>query len=415
MAIVKPFAALRPDPPLAGRVCELPYDVLSSTEACRAAVGNPLSFFHISKPEIDLAPEADPYGEEVYAQGARAFASLREQGVLRQDAQAVYYLYRQIMGPHRQLGLVAVTSCEEYLRNRIRKHELTRPEKEDDRVRHIKSLNAQTGPAFLVYPNDPQLNQVFEAAAALPPEIDFTAGDGVRHSSWVIREPATCRQIEQRFLAMPALYIADGHHRSAAAARIYSERQGAGRSAWFLSVLFPHDQVQVLPYHRVVKDLHGLSPEQFLARLEPIFEVCHNATAAPARLHEVSLYLRGAWSALRFRGHLTSSWDPLRTLDVGLLQEHVLGPILGIDNPRTSDRINFVGGIRGPAELKRLVDAGTYACAFAMFPTSVEALMAVAEAGGLMPPKSTWFEPKLRDGMFSHLLDEMGQTSSGPR
>lgn len=404
MANLSPFAALRPDPALAARLCELPYDVLSSEEARALAAGNPLSFFHVSKPEIDLEPDVQLSDDRVYAQGKKAFLHLITSGALRRDPEPSYYLYRQVMGNHQQTGLVAIASCADYLANHIRKHELTRPDKEDDRLRHIETLNAQTGPAFLTYRSDPDLNAVFAQVTTAAPEIDFVAADKVRHTSWRVQTTAASALIEKRFAAMPALYIADGHHRTAAAARICQKRRGAGGSAGFLSVLFPHDQVQILPYHRVLRDLNGMTPGDLLDRLGAIFQFGGEGRARPASKHEVSLYLDGRWHSLLFRRHLTSGSDCLEQLDVNLLQKHVLTPLFGIDNPRTSDRINFVGGIRGTGELERLVQTGEYACAFALFPTHIEELMEVAEAGGLMPPKSTWFEPKLRDGMFCHLL-----------
>lgn len=405
MAIVKPFAALRPDPSLAARICELPYDVLSSAEARTAAAGNPLSFFHVSKPEIDLPPEVGIYDARVYAQGQANFTQLIQSGALRRDPSPCYYLYRQVMGRHTQFGLAAVTSCEEYLQGIVRKHELTRPDKEDDRVRHIEALHAQTGPAFLTYRADPDLDQCFAEGAKAAPDIDFTAADRVRHTSWTLREPATVKRIESRFASIPVLYIADGHHRSAAAARVYRQSQGAGRTGLFLSVLFPHNQVQILPYHRVLRDLNGLAPAQMLDRLRSVFTVEPTISPEPRARHQVGLYLSGQWHGLTFRPEVIPGSDPLASLDVSLLQNLVLGPMFGIDNPRTSERIQFVGGIRGAAELSRVVDGGDGACAFALFPTQVEDLFAVAELGGLMPPKSTWFEPKLRDGMYCHMLD----------
>ena len=404
MAIIKPFAALRPEPALAARICELPYDVMSSEEARQVAAGNPLSFLHVSKPEIDLPPGTDVYAPEVYAKGRENFRRLIAQGALRQDAQPYFYLYRQVMGRHSQTGLVAAASCEDYLKGIIKKHELTRPDKEDDRVRHIEALESQTGPVFLVYRASPAIDALVAGQTAEPPSVDFTAADGVRHTAWVIADPAQIRFIEAEFGRMPCLYIADGHHRSAAAARVYQTRKGAGESAFFLSVIFPHNQMQILPYNRVLKDLNGLSPAQLLERLAGVFAVRHKGAAAPTRKHELGLYLAGQWHTLSFLPRFTAAADPIERLDVTLLQKHVLEPVFGIADPRTSKRINFVGGIRGTAELEKLVNSGEYACAFSMFPTSIEDLMTIADAGGLMPPKSTWFEPKLRDAMFCHMI-----------
>jgi uncharacterized protein (DUF1015 family) len=404
MAIIKPFAALRPEPALAARICELPYDVMSSEEARQVAAGNPLSFLHVSKPEIDLPPGTDLYAPAVYAKGRENFRRLIAEGALRQDAQPRFYLYRQVMGRQSQTGLVATASCEDYLKGIIKKHELTRPDKEDDRVRHIEALESQTGPVFLVYRASPAMDALVAKQTAEQPTVDFTAPDGVRHTAWEIAEPAQIRFVEAEFGRMPCLYIADGHHRSAAAARVYQSRKGAGESGFFLSVIFPHNQMQILPYNRVLKDLNGLSAGQLLERLAVVFTVRRDGAAAPTRKHELGLYLAGKWHRLSFLPRFTAATDPIERLDVTLLQKHVLEPVFGTADPRTSKRINFVGGIRGTAELERLVHSGEYACAFSLFPTGIEDLMAIADAGGLMPPKSTWFEPKLRDAMFCHMI-----------
>jgi uncharacterized protein (DUF1015 family) len=401
MAAIKPFAALRPEPKLAARICELPYDVMSSDEAREIAAGNPLSFLHVSKPEIDLPPSTGVYAPEVYAKGRENFQKLIRDGALKQDSQPCFYLYRQIMGKHSQVGLVAAASCEEYLRGVIKKHELTRPDKEDDRVRHIEALNSQTGPVFLTYRANAELDKFVAKKISKKPDVDFTAKDGVRHTAWVIADEDGIKFIETQFSTIPFLYIADGHHRSAAAARVFRSRHGAGHSGQFLAVIFPHHQMQILPYNRALKDLNNWTPEQLLEILGAAFAIL---PPAPARKHELGLYLQGKWRTLIFRNKLTAASNPVDSLDVSLLQEHVLGPVFGIDDPRTSKRINFVGGIRGTAELERLVNSGEYACAFSMFPTGIEDLMAIADAGGIMPPKSTWFEPKLRDAMFCHMI-----------
>jgi len=404
MATIQAFPALRPRPDLAARVCELPYDVMSSEEARQIAAGNPLSFLHVSKAEIDLTPDIDPYDRRVYAKARENFSKLIAEGVLKTDSQPCFYLYRQIMGQHSQLGLVAGASCEDYLKNVIKKHELTRPDKENDRVRHIEALNSQTGPVFLVYPSNPALDELFARKSVEAPETDFRAADGVRHTSWTIREPAEVHFIEERFAQTPALYIADGHHRSAAAVRLFQSRKGAGHSARFLSVIFPHGQVQILPYNRVLKDLNGLTPPQVLEKLDGVFVIKSPGAASPARKHELGFYMAGQWHTLNFRPRFAATTDPIEKLDVTLLQKFVLAPLFGIDDPRTSERVQFVGGIRGTAELEKWVNGGEFACAFSMFPTSMGDLMAIADAGGIMPPKSTWFEPKLRDGMFCHMI-----------
>ncbi|HEY9171664.1 MAG TPA: DUF1015 family protein [Verrucomicrobiae bacterium] len=404
MATIKPFAALRPKPDLASCVCELPYDVMSSEEARQLAAGNPLSFLRVSKPEIDLPPGTNPYAPEVYAKGRENFNRLIAEGALRQDPAACFYLYRQVMGPHSQVGLVATASCEEYLGGVIKKHEFTRPDKEDDRVRHIETLNAQTGPVFLTYRAVPALDAFIAGRTTESPDVDFIARDGVRHTAWTIGEAEGIQFIEAEFARLPCLYIADGHHRSAAAARVFETRAGAGESGRFLAVIFPHDQVQILAYNRVVKDLNGRTADGFLEKLASVCDIQHAGNGTPVRKHELGLFLGGRWLTLRFHADLTDAPDAIARLDVSLLQHHVLAPLLGIADPRTSQRLHFVGGIRGTVELERLVNRGEFACAFSLFPTRIEDLMAIADTGGIMPPKSTWFEPKLRDAMFCHLL-----------
>jgi uncharacterized protein (DUF1015 family) len=405
MATLKPFAALRPQPGLAAQICELPYDVMSSDEARALAAGNPLSFLHVSKPEIDLPAGTDLYSPAVYAQGRENFQKLIAQGALKQDQQPNFYLYRQIMGRHAQVGLVAAASCGEYLANLIKKHELTRPDKEDDRVRHIEALNSQTGPVFLTYRAVAAFDAFVAKKISETPAVDFTAQDGVRHTSWTLASADEIQFVENQFAQIPFLYIADGHHRSAAAGRVFQSRHGAGHSGQFLAVIFPHNQMQILPYNRVLKDLNGHTPAQLLQRLNAVFTM-QPAGGPPAlrAKHELGFFFQGQWQTLAFQPQFTATSDPIERLDVTILQRQILAPVFGIDDPRTSKRINFVGGIRGPAELEKLVNSGEYACAFSMFPTSIEDLMSIADAGGIMPPKSTWFEPKLRDAMFCHLI-----------
>ena len=404
MAILKPFAALRPKSDLASQICELPYDVMSSEEAREIAAGNPLSFLHVSKPEIDLPPGTDLYSPPVYAKGKENFSKLIGQGALKQDEKPNFYLYRQIMGKHSQVGLVAAASCEEYLKNIIKKHELTRIDKEDDRVRHIETLNSQTGPVFLTYRAIAAFDAFVAKKTAEKPAVDFTAKDGVRHTSWNITSTEEVKFVESQFAQIPFLYIADGHHRSAAAGRVFKSRNGAGHSAQFLAVIFPHNQMQILPYNRVLKDLNGHTPEQLLQKLAAVFDIKPGGSPSPARKHELALFFQGKWSTLTFKPQFTKTSDPIEGLDVTILQKQILAPLFGIDDPRTSKKINFVGGIRGTAELEKLVNSGEYVCAFSMFPTSIEDLMSIADAGGIMPPKSTWFEPKLRDAMFCHMI-----------
>jgi uncharacterized protein (DUF1015 family) len=404
MATVTPFAALRPDPELAARVCELPYDVMSSEEARVMADGNPLSFLRVSKPEIDLPQGTDLYSAEVYAKGRENFEKLIAEGVLRRDPSPMFHLYRQVMGGHSQIGLVGLASCEEYLKNIVKKHELTRPDKEDDRVRHIESLDAQTGPVFLTYQAVPAIDALVERITAGEPEVDFTAPDGVRHSSWPVSEQTDIDFLVAEFAKLPALYIADGHHRSAAAGRVFKSREGAGGSAGFLSVIFPHNQMNILAYNRVLKDLNGKSSAEILAALERVFEITPGGAPVPTAKHQLGFYIDGKWHGLVFRPEFTNKGSAIDLLDVSLLQNEVLAPLFDIQDPRTSTRIAFVGGIRGTAELEKLVDSGEFACAFSMFPTGIEDLMSIADEGGIMPPKSTWFEPKLRDAMFSHMI-----------
>lgn len=404
MATVTPFAALRPDPALAARVCELPYDVMSSAEAKIMADGNPLSFLRVSKPEIDLATGVDLYSDVVYNKGRENFLKLIADGVLRRDPVPMFHLYRQVMGAHSQIGLVGLASSQEYLDNVVKKHELTRPDKEDDRVRHIEALDAQTGPVFLTYKAVAGIDSLVTQITSGVPEIDFTAPDGVRHSSWPVADATDIAFLVAEFGKLPALYIADGHHRSAAAGRIYQSRKGAGGSAGFLTVIFPHNQMNILAYNRVLKDLNGNSPEEILSALAKVFEISENATPVPSSKHQLGFYLAGTWHGLVFRPEFTTSGSAIDLLDVSLLQTEILAPLFAIEDPRTSSRISFVGGIRGTGELEKLVDSGEFACAFSMFPTGIEDLMEIADAGGIMPPKSTWFEPKLRDAMFCHLL-----------
>lgn len=401
MVWIQPFAAIRPRPELAARLCAPPYDVLSTEEARAMAEGNPLSFLRVSKPEIEFPPHQDPYAPEVYARGREHFQRLCREGALVQEPAPAYYLYQQQMGHHVQTGLVAVASCAAYLEGRIKKHELTRPDKEDDRMRHIEIVGAQTGPAFLVYRGQPALDAFIAQKAAAPPEIEFMAPDGVRHAAWALRDPADMACIDRAFAEIPALYIADGHHRTAAAARVCQKR-GTGTAAWFLAVIFPHHQMRILPYNRVVKDLNGLTPPALWKQLQTRFEVLSGAQATPAQKHEIGFYFEGRWHRLRWKNGWTNAPQAVERLDAALLQRHVLEPVFGIDNPRTSQRIAFIGGIRGTAALEQLVNSGAYSAAFSLHPTTIEDLMQVADEGGIMPPKSTWFEPKLRDALFIH-------------
>jgi len=415
MSLIRAFRGLRPAAGQADAVAAPPYDVLSSTEA-RAMVhgtaARPWSFLHISKAEIDLPPEIDPYAPAVYAKAAENLARMLAAGVLARDDAPCYYAYRLTMpgerGNHVQTGLVAAASVADYDSNRIRKHEFTRPDKEDDRVRQIEALNAQTGPVLLAYPASSTADALIDAIAQGAPDADVTAADGIRHQIWVLTDAVRIAAITQAFDAMPALYIADGHHRSAAASRVAAARRGDGQASSaeaFLAVIFPHHQMKILDYNRVVKDLNGLSTDALLARLGEKFLVSPACGAVkPCCPGEFGLYLPRRWYRLNIDPKLFVA-DPVANLDVSLLSEHVLGPLLGITDLRRDKRIDFVGGIRGLAELAKRVDSGEMAAAFALYPTRMDQLMAVADSNNVMPPKSTWFEPKLADGLVSHMLD----------
>jgi len=412
MSLIRPFAGLRPAAGRAAEVIAPPYDVLSAAEARMRAAGRPWSFLHISKAEIDLPPQTDPHAPEVYAAAADNLRRMLAAGTLVRDAAPCYYVYRIVMGNHSQTGLVAAASVAEYERNRIRRHELTRPDKEDDRVRQIDALNAQTGPVLLAYPGAPEIDAILAAVATGAADADANADDGVRHMLWVIRDAATIARLTAAFDALAALYIADGHHRSAAAARVCATRRSAaparaGEKSYdsVLSVIFPHHQLRILDYNRVVADLNGMTRQDFLGRVAANFSLePTDAPVKPARHGEFGLYLPGHWYRLAIEPALVPS-DPVRHLDVSLLTDHLLAPVLDIHDLRRDRRIDFVGGIRGLAELQKRVDLGEMAAAFSLHPTTMEDLMAVADAGEIMPPKSTWFEPKLADGMVSHVLD----------
>ena len=408
MSLIKPFRALRPVAEHAADVAAPPYDVLSSEEARARAAGKPWSFLHISKPEIDLPDGTDPYSSLVYAKAAENLAHMVKAGVLRREAKACYYAYRLIMGDHQQTGLVAAASVAAYDEGRIRRHEYTRPDKEDDRVRQIEALNAQTGPVLLAHPACAEVDQLLALAATTPPAADLVADTGVRHTLWVIDDAVAIARIGAAFDALPALYIADGHHRSAAASRVAAARRAreTGNAAeYFLAVSFPAAQMQILCYNRVVRDLAGMARDTFLLRVAEAFSLEPSpVTVQPATHGELGLYLPGQWYRLRIRADNIPA-DPVGRLDVSLLSDHLLAPVLGITDLRTDKRIDFVGGIRGTQELEKRVDSGEMAAAFSMHATSMDDLMAVTDARQIMPPKSTWFEPKLADGLVSHVLD----------
>lgn len=407
MPLIRPFAGLRPVPEHAEDVVAPPYDVLNSAEARERAAGKPMSFLHISKAEIDLPEGTDPYDPAVYAKAAENLKTLVTNGVLMRDPGPRYYVYRLTMGDHVQTGLVAAASVKDYDSNRIRKHEFTRPAKEDDRVRQIEALRAQTGPVLLAYKSDTEIDAILEQVTKSAPVYDLQADDGIGHSFWVVDDESAIEKLSAGFDAMPAIYIADGHHRSASASRVAKAIGGSDEqmSHYFLSVIFPHNQMKIFDYNRVVTDLNGLSPDEFLNKIAERF-ACRkeNAPVKPSKATEFGMYLAGDWYRLNIQSNLIPD-DPVASLDVALLADNLLEPVLGVVDPRTDPRIDFVGGIRGLAGLEKRVDSGEMAVAFSLYPTSMEALMAVADANEVMPPKSTWFEPKLADGLVSHVLD----------
>lgn len=398
MSAIYPFAALRPTPKAAAAVASVPYDVVNADEARALASGNALSFLHVSRPEIDMDAGADPHSDAAYQQATRAFAALKADAPLVVEDTPSFYVYRLTMGSHVQSGVAACYSIDEYDHDLIKKHEKTRPDKEDDRTRHMMAIGAQTGPVFLTYRASKAVDAVVARIVDGTPLFDITAPDGVRHEVWQV--PATQNAaIVDAFAKVEALYIADGHHRAASAARTRRamSAQGAGEHDRVLAVAFPDDQMQVLPYNRVVRDLNGLTPEALIAAIEQRFSVRKGGPESPAAKGTVAMYLGGQWYSI----DMATASD---ALDVDVLQSGVLEPILGIKDVRTDKRIDFVGGIRGTSELEKAVNAGTYAVAFSLYPVSVNDLMRVSDAGEIMPPKSTWFEPKLRDGLLSHLI-----------
>jgi uncharacterized protein (DUF1015 family) len=402
MAAIFPFAALRPVPHAAAAVAAVPYDVVNTDEARALADGNALSFLHVSRAEIDLPAGTDPHSDEVYERAAENFRDLRARAPLVEEDVPTFYAYRLQMGAHRQTGIAATFSIDEYDREVIRKHEKTRPDKEDDRTRHMLAISAQTGPVFLAYPASAAIDDVVDRATTAPALFDFVAADGVRHAIWAI-EPSAHAAIVEGFGAIPTLYIADGHHRAASAARTRRALAGRGPGAHdrVFAVAFPDNQVQILPYNRVVRDLNGQSPAPFLEQVRRVATVTDAESGVAARKGSIAMYLGGRWYTLRFDGPASATTD---ALDVSVLQDRILAPLLGIADVRTDKRIDFVGGIRGVAELERLIRSGQFAVAFSLFPVTLGDLMSIADAGGIMPPKSTWFEPKLRDGLLSHLI-----------
>lgn len=408
---LRSFQGLVPTPELAPQVAAVPYDVVNRAESKALGESNPINLIHVDRAEIDLPDSVGDYDDAVYAKAVENFKKLQSDGVLVREAAPCMYLYRQVMGEHAQTGLVGVCNIEDYENDIIRKHEKTRKVKEDDRTRLVDELSANTGPIFLTYRDHAgvlALTKKHETKDA--PINDFVAPDGIRHQVW--RLPAeTCEAISKYFAEeIPLAYVADGHHRSASAARVGKERRdnnpnhtGQENYNWFLNVLFPASELKILPYNRAVKNLNGHSLQEFLEKIGAIFSMDPNGKKTPEKAGEACMYIGGVWHTLNWEP--TPDATPEDALDVSILQQRVLAPVLGIDDPRTSDRIDFIGGIRGTAELEKLVDSGSHAVAFSMYPTTVSQLMDIADAGQIMPPKSTWFEPKLRSGLFIHTLD----------
>jgi uncharacterized protein (DUF1015 family) len=409
LSLIKPFRALRPAPGRAADVLAPPYDVLSSAEARERAKGKPWSFLHVSKAEIDLDPSIDPYDAAVYAKAAENLQRMIKAGILQRDATPCYYVYRLTWRGHVETGFAAAASVAAYASNRIRKHELTTIAKEDDRVHQIEAVNAQTGPVMLAYRTEPEIDAILaRAAGATQPAVDVTADDGVRHELWVIDDDAVVAALTHAVDGLSALYIADGHHRSAAAERVARKRGGAGAHDYFLAVLLPQQQMTILDYNRVLRDLNGRSVDALLAEIGQRYAIEPSAQPVkPSSASEVGMVLAGRWYRLSLLPDYAkqAGQDPVERLPVTLLARNIIEPIFNVTDPRRDKRIDFVGGGRGLSELERLVVSGPMAVAFALYPTQMSDLMAVADKGAIMPPKSTWFEPKLADGMVSHMLD----------
>ncbi len=413
MALVLPFKAVRPQQKFVSQVAALPYDVMTREEGQKAVWGNALSFMHVEKSEIDVPDNTKSNDDLIYQTAKRNFIQMLEKGVLIQDKSPCFYIYRQTMGSQVQTGIVGLMSASEYDTGKIKKHELTRKDKEEDRIRHVDTVNAQTGPVFISYRERKNLNKIVDEITAASPEYDFTAEDGVKHTVWVVDDAKRIDKIRTEFSEVESLYIADGHHRAAAAATIARVRRSQDKSAAsvkeyesVLAVFFPHTQLKVMDYNRAVKDLNGLTPEEFVEKISACFTVSKNFTArSPEKLHDFGMFLGGEWYKITIKKGVYNENDPVASLDAAILQDHLLFPVLGIKDPRVDDRIKFIGGIRGMDELEKLVNKDGFAVAFSLYPTSMEQIIKVADAGAIMPPKSTWFEPKLRSGIFIHKLD----------
>jgi uncharacterized protein (DUF1015 family) len=415
MVKIKGLKGIRPQKELARKIASLPYDVLNSTEARSVAAVNPYSFLHVVKSEIDLPENINPYAEEVYHQAAKNLHNMLENGWLIQDDQECIYIYRQSMAGHQQYGLVVDAAVDDYLAGKIRIHELTREDKEQDRFNHVKFTNANTGPVFLTYPAVKQIDDLVSSAVTGEPTYNFIATDGIRHTVWIISNPGSIKSLIEQFDRIPFTYVADGHHRSISAAVVGEMRRqsnpehtGKEEYNWFLAVLFPHNQLKILDYNRLVKDLNGLSEAEFITKINKNFEVVpalNHSSARPGSAHSFGMYLKNQWYLLKAKFGTFNPNDPVASLDVSILSRNILQPILGIGDLRKDQRIDFVGGIRGLGELEKRVNSKEMAVAFALYPISVAQLMAIADAGQILPPKTTWFEPKLRSGLIIHSLD----------
>ena len=413
MALVLPFKAVRPQQKFVSQVAALPYDVMTREEAQKAVSGNALSFMHVEKSEIDVPDQTKSDDDLIYQTAKRNFVQMQEKGILLQDESPCFYIYQQKMSGRAQTGIVGLMSAAEYDAGKIKKHELTRKDKEEDRINHVSTVNAQTGPVFISYRERQNLNKIVDKIMAGTPEYDFTADDGVIHTVWIVADAIQIEEIKKEFRDVDALYIADGHHRAAAATTVARVRRSQDKSAGsvkeyesVLAVFFPHTQLKVMDYNRAVKDLNGLTPEKFIEKISSCFTVSKNFTArSPQQLHDFGMYLGGEWYKITIKKGMYNESDPVASLDAAILQEHLLDPVLGIKDPRVDDRIKFIGGIRGMDELEKLVNKEGFAVAFSLYPTTMEQIINVADAGAIMPPKSTWFEPKLRSGIFTHKLD----------
>lgn len=413
MAFVLPFKAVRPQQKFAARVAALPYDVMTREEAKKAVSGNPLSFMHVEKSEIDVPDGTKSDDDIIYQTAKRNFIDMRVKGILIQDETPCFYIYRQTMGKHVQTGIVGLMSAAEYDAGKVKKHELTRKDKEEDRIRHIDAVNAQTGPVFLFYRESKAMSILVDDMISGVPEYDFTSEDGIIHTAWIVHDVNQIEAIKKAFSAIDALYIADGHHRAAAGAAIARNRREKDKSGAVikeydsvLAVFFPHTHLTVMDYNRAVKDLNGMTPQAFLETIQSRFTVSRDfACRSPHQLHDFGMYLDGHWYKITAREEICDESDPVASLDAAILQDHLLNPVLGIADPRVDHRIKFIGGIRGMDELEKLVNVDGFAVTFSLFPTTMEQIINVADAGAIMPPKSTWFEPKLRSGLFTHKLD----------